>query len=84
MWSSVLRAISTAFFVISIKTLQQVQNFSEIDTAAKVMFLVNFSMIVFFPIFSFFFLKRNKNYLAKDNFKKSFGTLYENIQIGEK
>ena len=79
MWSSVLRSLTTGYFLICLKTFGQVKNLGELDLGAIVIFIVNMGIVVIFPIFCNNFLNSNFNNLKNPVFIAKYGTLIENV-----
>ena len=81
MWSSVLRSLTTGYFLICLKTFGLVKNLGELDLGAIVIFIVSMGIVVIFPIFCNNFLKSNINNLDNPVFIAKYGTLIENVKI---
>ena len=92
MWSSVFRSqiqtyfptcllTMTAFQALLLMDNDDIREMSKTQLASQ---SVKMFLLLSLPIFSYFFLRRNINNLAEDQFSVSYGTLYTNIKLGHK
>lgn len=78
MWNSVLRSQLQTYLPASILTFTTLQTLSMENLSSSISPLVKLVILVFLPIFSYWYLKRNQRVASEQRFKVRFETLYLN------
>ena len=79
MYNSVIRGLLEAYFLMSIAAIYQVHNTQEFDTEGKFNFSISILTLVYlvaFPIWSLWYLLKNRSRLDKPEMYLKYGTLY--------
>ena len=81
MWSSVIKFITSGYFILSLDTLGSIHTLGESDLKTRIMFILNMCIVVVFPIFTYRFLESNLSQLENKKFKEKYGALYANVYL---
>lgn len=81
MYSSILRAILQSYYSTAINTLYAIKAGNTNGAQNLVTAILTLLGLIAFMVFSYFFMHRHKDDIAKKGFKASFGTLYQNVEI---
>ena len=76
-FNSIIRAILEAYLRFSISTWLSVKKLDSLDNAVLTVCMI--VVVLAFPPFTFFLLKRNKLRLEEEEFKARFESLYLNV-----
>jgi hypothetical protein len=83
-WNAAITFVSESFLVLSISCYT---NYLRLDwkrpglTTSSVLALLSALVLIFYPVFSFIFLHRNKHRLHEKTTKDTYGSLYSHLKF---
>jgi hypothetical protein len=82
-WNGIYRLMNEPYVIYAVSCLTQMLSMtwrSHGENFNNVLMILMFLLLVAFPVWVFFFIRRNRYNLGKNSFKQKYGTIYEHLK----